>query len=264
MSRITCVSLSLAILLFLLAGYALFIEPNWLQVTRYEVDSPLRKSIKVAQLSELHIQKIGYLEKSVLRVLQHEKPDVIVITGDTVPNHGSMEKAGEFLALLEAPLGVFAIDGNWEHWREQPFPRRLSSNTREKVSWLQNTNREIAGGFWLVGLDDSTGGVPDPKSAFSGITSDKFCILLLHSPGYFPEVAGKCPLVLSGHTHGGQIRFPFLGPLWLPPGSGEYVQGWYSESGSGMYVNRGIGTSIINARFLARPELTLFSIRGKL
>lgn len=83
---------------------------------------------------------------------------------------------------------------------------------------------------------------------------------LFHSPASFDSVAGSWPLALAGHTHGGQIRLPFVKPLWLPEGSGSYVAGWYEGKGSKLYVSRGVGTAMLPLRFLCRPELALITI----
>ena len=74
------------------------------------------------------------------------------------------------------------------------------------------------------------------------------------------RIAGKCDLALAGHTHGGQVRLPWLPPLWLPRGSGRFVEGWYEREGSQMYVCRGIGMSILPIRFFCRPELAVITV----
>jgi predicted MPP superfamily phosphohydrolase len=92
------------------------------------------------------------------------------------------------------------------------------------------------------------------------VPADVYRIALFHSPVFFEEAAGSCELALSGHTHGGQVRLPPLGPLWLPPMCGRYVEGWYDLNGSRMYVSRGIGTSILPIRFMCRPELAIITL----
>ncbi len=73
-------------------------------------------------------------------------------------------------------------------------------------------------------------------------------------------VAGKYDLAFAGHTHGGQVRLPLVGPLWLPPGSGRFVEGWYEEAGTKMYVSRGVGTSVLPVRLLCAPEIAIFDL----
>jgi hypothetical protein len=85
-------------------------------------------------------------------------------------------------------------------------------------------------------------------------------LALFHSPDLFDAVAPKVDLALAGHTHGGQVSLPLLGPPWLPPGSGAYVDGWYQRGAARMHVSRGVGTSILPVRFLCRPEVAVVEL----
>jgi predicted MPP superfamily phosphohydrolase len=113
---------------------------------------------------------------------------------------------------------------------------------------------------WLVGFDDSFAGAPNVERALGGIPSDAYRLALYHSPAFFDRIAGECDLALAGHSHGGQIRLPVFGPVWLPPETGDYLEGWFEKRGSRMYVSRGIGTSILAARFLCRPEIAFITV----
>lgn len=90
--------------------------------------------------------------------------------------------------------------------------------------------------------------------------ADAFRLAVFHSPATFDDIAGKIPVALAGHTHGGQVRIPLLPPIWLPYGSGDYVDGWYEKNGSRMYVTRGVGVSILPVRFLCRPEVAFITL----
>lgn len=215
--------------------------------------------MKIAHLTDLHLSKIGALEKNLLATLQKEAPDLIVITGDIYSGPESKEPGLDFLASLKAPKGVFLVDGNWDHWT-LPKSGLRDLAQESKVVLLRNESRQIGDNLWVVGMDDLLAGTPTPSEAFSNLPPQASCIALFHSPEYFSEIAGRCALNLSGHTHGGQVRFPGLNPLWLPPGSGPYVSGWYTSSNSKLYVNRGTGTSILPIRFFARPEMAFFTI----
>jgi hypothetical protein len=112
--------------------------------------------------------------------------------------------------------------------------------------------------FKFVGLDDFTAGKPK-TSLIQRPTSDPTTIVLQHSPGQFHRTIGitKDQICLSGHTHGGQVTF-FGKALWTPPGSGDFLAGWYATAECRLYVSRGIGTSILPIRFGARPEIAVF------
>jgi predicted MPP superfamily phosphohydrolase len=96
--------------------------------------------------------------------------------------------------------------------------------------------------------------------ALHEVPQDVYTILAFHAPGFFDQVAGRVPLTLAGHTHGGQVRFPLVPVFWLPRGSGRYLEGWYGADDSRMYVSRGIGTSTLPIRFLCRPELAIITV----
>ena len=171
----------------------------------------------------------------------------------------SYARAAEVLRRLRAPLGVWAVRGNWENARRNPHERAFYE--RNGVRLLVNEASEVRSGVWLVGFDDVSTGGPDPNGASRDLPADSFSIALLHSPAYFDSAAGRWSLALAGHTHGGQVRLPFLKPLRLPEGSGPYVEGWYESKGSRVYVSRGIGTAVLPIRFLCRPELALLTVR---
>jgi predicted MPP superfamily phosphohydrolase len=124
--------------------------------------------------------------------------------------------------------------------------------------------------FWLVGLDDPGGGYPDPALAIPEEIRHRVnepIIVLCHAPDYADTLlahpAGKAvSLMLSGHSHGGQIRLPLVGPLALPDLGRKYVEGWFRLGDLQLYVNRGIGTVGLPFRFLCPPEITLITLRA--
>jgi predicted MPP superfamily phosphohydrolase len=237
---------------------ALFIEPNWIEVTHSQVSAPIERPLKIAHLSDLHSSGVDFRERRLLRLLEREKPDVIVISGDSLAPRGSYEQAGEVLSRLRAPLGVWLVRGNWENWHrlenEHQYYGKLG------VSFLLNESAEVAPNVWLIGLDDPTFGHADLAAALKIVSRESFRIAVFHSPRFFESSAGSYDLALAGHSHGGQVRIPFLKPLWLPPGIGPYVEGWYEKDGSRMYVSRGIGMTLLPIRFFCRPELAIITL----
>jgi uncharacterized protein len=238
--------------------YAIWIEPYSIEVTHNHLAAPFAKPLKIAHLTDLHTEGLGRREREMLSIIDREQPDLIVITGDTMANEGTYEMCQEVLKLLHAPLGVWLVRGNWENWRPAENDGKLYESVG--VRFLINSNAQARDDLWIVGFDDVMSGKPDLESAFAGIPPGAFKIALFHSPVYFESVAGKCNLALSGHTHGGQVRIPFVPPLWLPPGCGRFVAGWYEKDGSRMYVSRGLGTSIFSARLFCRPELAFITV----
>jgi predicted MPP superfamily phosphohydrolase len=82
-------------------------------------------------------------------------------------------------------------------------------------------------------------------------------------PEFFDSLASRIDLAFAGHTHGGQVRVPGFGPLWLPAGSGRFVAAWYTAANARMYVSRGVGTSILAARFACAPEVALVTLQPR-
>jgi predicted MPP superfamily phosphohydrolase len=244
-----------------LGTYACLVEPYWIEVTRHHIRAPIGDDIRIAQLTDIHTKGIGRRERNMLRILEEEKPDVIVITGDSIHESGNYAAVKTLFRMLRAPHGVWAVKGNWEN--ALPYDGRESEETfydSTGVRVLDNSSGNIAKGLWLVGIDEFSKGKPDFEKALKGVPPTAFRMALFHSPEYFDQVAGRVDVALTGHTHGGQIRIPFFPPAYCPAGCGEFISGWYEKNGTRMYVSRGIGTSIIDVRFNSRPELTILTI----
>ena len=272
--RRATVSVPLAGLLagFLAGIWGFGVEPDWIEVTRHHVAAPVDPPLVIAHLSDLHVRRMGRREERLLAHLDREKPDFIVITGDSpvdgdpfVPESEREDdfayaRVGELLDRLRAPLGVWAVRGNWENERRPPDERAYYD--AHGVRLLVNEARALRPGVWLAGVDDPEGD-PDVETPLRSIPEGAYAVFLFHSPALFDAVAGRAPLALAGHTHGGQVRPPFVRPFWLPKGSGRYLEGWYEDRGSRLYVSRGIGTSVLPVRFLCRPELAIVTVGGK-
>lgn len=246
-----------------LGVYVRYIEPNWIQTTQHHVavrathwDGQIRK---VAHLSDLHTRGMGYRERKMLDFLRTEQPDVIVITGDTVTEGTTPEGLFDVLSRLKAPKGVFAVRGNWEYWIR--LPQESEIYRQAGVRLLQNESVALAPGLWLVGLDDAYAGRPSVKKAMTGVPEGAGCIAFFHEPIQFDNgIANRCFLSLAGHTHGGQAKVPFVWQKHLPFGSKPYIEGWYQKDRAKLYVSRGIGTSVLPVRFLARPEIAIMHL----
>ncbi len=238
---------------------AFLVEPNWIDVSRYDVPARVQAPLKIAQLSDLHTYGLGWRERRMLEILNREKPDVILITGDTLAsNGGNYQMCRLVYQRLHAPLGVWFVRGNWENWRPLRHEREYYQSAG--IHLLVNQSAELRKDVWLVGLDDPLTGTPALAKALRGIPEGVFTIVMFHSPGYFHRIAGQMDLCLAGHTHGGQVRIPFMYPLWLPGGVGRYLEGWYVERGTRMYVSRGLGMSVFPVRFNCRPELAFITL----
>ena len=253
-------------ILFLLLAFAgicaidaFFIEPSWIEVTHYSLAARVARPLKIAHITDLHTKGLGFRERRLLQLLDQEKPDLIVITGDTISSGGTYEQESHLLRELHAPVGVWLVRGNWENWftlrNENEFYRANG------VHLLLDASAEIRPGVWLIGFNDTSFAIDNSGKALANIPDGAYRIALFHGPAFFSQSAGSYDLAFAGHSHGGQVRIPFWGPLWLPAGVGPYVHGWFASSGSQMYVSRGIGTTILPVRFACRPELAIITIQ---
>ena len=233
---------------------ACHVEPFRVEVTRHDLRAPVPRPIAIAHLTDLHTTGLGPREREMIATIERERPDAIVLTGDTNTDGSTFEGMRDVLSSLRAPLGVWAVRGNHEIWSFADRSRELYESSG--IRYLENEAAELAPGVWLVGLDDAFAGRPDPSVA-GRVPEGAYRIALFHAPVGFDAVAGRCDLAFAGHTHGGQIRIPLVHPFWLPPACGPYLAGWYERDGSRMYVSRGIGTTGPAIRFLCRPEVAV-------
>lgn len=252
-----------------LVGYAFLIEPAWVAVTHHSVGAADDgKGIRVAQLSDLHLQAIGRTEENTLRVLRDMAPDIIILSGDVVDRPDRLPVLAAFLDRLEAP-NKLAVLGNWEYWGGLDVAELRKIYSHHGVQLLINDCLQVTLGdrrLSVAGLDDFTAGRPDPSKLDPAcVGNGKNLILIQHSPGFFevekrPSNFPKPLMSLSGHTHGGQVSI-FGYAFWTPPGSGTFNRSWYDTDWGKLYVSRGIGTSMAKVRFASRPEVALFEWR---
>lgn len=264
-----------------LTGYALdsmWGEPFRLGVTRLTYRSPKLDGappIRIAHLTDFHIERLTRREERVLALLDKLRPDLIVYTGDLlsfsyVDDPTAQAECRDLMSKLRAPLGVFAVPGTPLVDTESALDNVLGG--LDNIGLLRDCAVSLPEypSVKLVGLncthDPSIDG-PHLEQAVDGLSPDDYTLLLYHAPDLMPEAARRgIDLVLCGHTHGGQIRLPVLGALatssiyWK-----RYEMGEYREGNTTMYVSRGIGMEgkgIPRMRFLCPPEIELIELRG--
>lgn len=255
-------------------AYAYAVEPRWVELTRRTITVPGWPSafdgLRVAHLTDLHhspIVSLEFLESSVALV-NAERPDVVALTGDYITRRESRDFIAPMAAAvgkLEAPLGVFATLGNHDVWVDGPRVR--GALARHGCAVLRNQSIELSrlgGRLSVVGIGDLwTEGV-NLRAAFGRVPAGRASLILMHNPDLFEWWPAALPgMILAGHTHGGQVALPGFGPPYIPSRFGKkYAQGLFQRPGASMYVNRGLGTLHFPVRFLARPEIALFTIRA--
>jgi predicted MPP superfamily phosphohydrolase len=264
-------SIIFLLLFFVIIGmilYAFFIEPKRIVTHNYTIgNNDGQKPVKVVQLSDIHIQEkypAAQLEKIVTRV-NKEQPDIIFFTGDLFDNYakyGPTEEVVTALSRLNAPLGKFAVWGNHDYGGSaaRVYPEILAA---ADFQLLENSgiNVSLSEGksIFIGGLDDSLLGNSAIDETLTNRQSD-YTILLSHEPDKADELIDQnVQLVLSGHSHGGQINVPFL--TIKNAMAEKYFSGFYNlANDTTLYVNTGLGTTKINARFRVPPEIAVFDL----
>lgn len=251
------------------ASYGLF-ESGWVEVTRPTLPLPrLPKAfdgLTVALLTDIHHGPFTSLDyvASVVRTTLALHPDLIVLGGDySLKESKYIRPCFELLAGLKAPLGVYGVLGNHDYWHGL-------GETRDgfKLAGIEElTNRGVwveRGGsrFRLGGVDDLWMGRIDVTAAVGEATSSDACLLVSHNPDVAEKLRDpRVGLMLSGHTHGGQVVFPTGGAPFVPSRYGQkYLHGTVQAPATTVYVSRGLGTTSVPVRFCSRPELTLVTL----
>jgi predicted MPP superfamily phosphohydrolase len=258
-----------------LLGYAVGVEPHWVEVVQetlvVESLPPAWHGKRLVQISDLHIGRRvdpQYLAQA-LRMARDLQPDLLVITGDIVHGNDGLH-CRDAVGLLQANLSLsdtptVAILGNHDYgadWRESRFADALSGELAGAgITVLRHTVTEIDG-FRLVGIDDRWGTNWSASQAAAALSSSKPHLVLSHNPDVCDEPiwGDYAGWILSGHTHGGQCKPPFLPPPMLPVQNKRYTAGKIPlEGGRTLYINRALGY-LHRVRFLVRPEITLFTL----
>jgi predicted MPP superfamily phosphohydrolase len=255
-------------------GYAWGVEPHWVEVVRRALpvarlpDRLLGRTL--IQISDHHFGPDvddGYLRRA-LEFVSSLEPDVLVITGDFMTCCGPecIDQAARGLAHLRpARLASLAILGNHDYghtYKRGDVADRLSGRLTDLgITVLRNDVRDIAG-LQVEGLDDLWGPNFEPRRVLPRLDRDRAAVVLCHNPDAadLPVWSGYSGWILSGHTHGGQCRFPFLGTPLIPVNNPLYVRGAVDlGDGRQLYINRGLG-HLLRVRFCVRPEITVFTL----
>jgi predicted MPP superfamily phosphohydrolase len=224
--------------------------------------------IKVVQISDLHIQSVNYQLKQLAKQLNELKPDLIFITGDAVDKAENIPVLNGFLNLIDSKIKKVSILGNWEYWGNVNLTDLKRTYSDNNGDLLINESRQYTfrnKTISITGVDDFVGGNADITLALKNLEKSDYHVILNHCPQYSDiistHVAKTTPVdfILSGHTHGGQINLFGFVPF-KPQGSGKYLKGWYKDDSKNLYVSKGIGTSVLPARFMARAEIGIFNM----
>ena len=257
-------------------GYGFVAEPRWLEECRVRVAlrRPLRSPVRILQLSDLHRSSfvgLSFLENAIRRGLDQD-PEVVCLTGDfiTAGDTPALDGYVEVLRLLSARTPTCAVFGNhdggtWSRTRggdatPERVAKLLASAGIELLDNRSITLDTTGGRLTLVGIADLWGGDCDPAAAFEDAATAAPTVLLAHNPDTKELVGGlEWDLMLSGHTHGGQVVIPLLGPPIVPVHDRRYIAGLNAWGDRSIYTTRGVG-NLYGIRINCRPEVTILEV----
>ena len=270
--------------------WAEWIEPNWFRLRQETVrlKKPLRKSLTILHLSDLHFVRERFFLKRFFDRLSGLKPDFIFVTGDLIDNATGIEPCVRNLAKLKSKYGTYVVWGNHDHRIYPPFevlihlmtgkdftrPRPAHEKEHLKQSLEKagfhlllnrNTSVKLSDGrtVCVIGIDDPITAHANFNEAFQGAKDGALYLALVHAPRAFPALGHRgTDVAFAGHTHGGQLRFPVIGPMplayWISP-----IIDSTERYGFAGVVSRGLGAQPIGRqRLFCRPEAVLVTVQG--
>lgn len=262
-----------------MAADGFIFAPNFPRVVRREFVLPRLAErldgFTIALLSDFHYDPIFSIHplRAAIPMVNGLRPDLIVLTGDFVskPRFGRPKKAAraaepcaQLLSYMTAPYGLWAVLGNHDNDTDPDFVTAALEAHGIRVLANQSHPIERDGArFWLAGLNDVFSDEADVPDSLQGVPLGEAVIMLVHEPD-FADIVCRFPvdLQLSGHSHGGQVRFPFLPPLYLPEWARKYVWGTYRVGALTLYTNPGLGTIEVPVRLNCPPEITFVTLRS--
>ena len=253
------------------SAYARLIEPYSYLISETDIlirDLPQAfEGFRITQLTDIHHSRILGIDeiRRVVGLAQQTKPDMFVLTGDYSTSYRRyIEPCAEALSALSAPEGVWAVLGNHDHHTDPDLTTRALQ--RQHIAVLNNAYTTLQRGsdsIQLSGIDDWSWNATDWARALSGLKPATPTILLSHQPSVLDlEQTKNVALILSGHTHGGQLKLPFLGaPARFATQDLKYARGLFRSGDTQLYVSAGTGVIGLPVRFGVRPEIAVLRLR---
>lgn len=274
LSKGSKIALAYIALLAVIGFYAMFIEPFTLKVTTWQVQTdkwPYDKPLKIAILTDMHMKWPSMTPAHLQRIVDKTNslnPDIVVLLGDYVATHPfglpvPPEEGVIPLKQLKSKCGVFAIGGNHDFNPPSRWPEVLR---KADIPYFENENKEVDchnNKFWIAGLEELWWQNVDVGKALEGIPDDDPVIMLMHNPDSFVDVPERVTLSMAGHTHAGQIRFPFIGAIEsvIPSKYGKrFLYGHIKEGNKDLIVSSGLGMTGIPLRFMTPPEIGIVEL----
>lgn len=257
--------------------YAMLIEPFSLRIVEHKVTTEKwtnKKSVRIALITDPHMIWPWMTKNHLQKVVDKTNTlnaDLIFLLGDYVGDHPFGKQLDPYDSIkpfedLQTNCGVFAVLGNHDLHRPSDWPDAMRKSI---IPVLENNSMKINCNdqdIWISGIEDWWYGEPNIDKTLSEISDNKPIFMLTHNPDAFPWMPKNVTMTFAGHTHAGQIRFPFIGALGfvVPSKYGDkYAHGHYHEDSKDLVVSAGLGMTGLPLRFLNKPEITLITIKAK-
>lgn len=260
------------------AIYGFMVEPAWVRVEPVQLKlrrlAPEFSGLRIVQVSDIHIGGWMNAERfqRVAELVVEQKPDVLLLTGDfligrvfNATGEQHLQELVTILAPLAGPIPTFGVLGNHDYWTKAGAVREMlrASGVTELTNSVVTLSRGNAK-LHLCGVDDVWEGQVRLEEVTAKLKDESAAILLAHEPDFADVSAAtdRFDLQVSGHSHGGQVVLPFLGPPILPYLGQKYPSGLYKIGNMILYTNRGVGTGRVPVRINCPPEITVFTLES--
>ena len=243
------------------SAYALFVEPNALEINHYKIQDKQLSGIKIAFISDLNLGKTDFKKlDNVIKKINKEKPDITLIGGDFVNGSSpsrtmNLDIMAQKLSLLHSK--VFTVLGSEDYTND--YTKIISALRKNDIYVLQNDRKKIIVKrryVDIVGIDDFTSKRANIQRAFYRSITPR--IVLTHNPDIYYQIMEESNIILAGHNHGGQIILPLMPPLFMNSKFGsKFASGLIKETQNQMIITKGIGTRIVPMRLNCKPEIVI-------
>ncbi|MBQ9244818.1 metallophosphoesterase [bacterium] len=243
--------------------YTFFYEPEMITVKHYKIKDAELKGLKIVFVSDFHLKKYQTKRfKKIINLINEQNADIVLSGGDYVALHNidktlSVETIAEGLSKIKSKYGFYTVLGNHDAGKAETDI--LKAFEKYSIKTLINNNVIVNIGsenLYIAGVRDIQTGRPNIFKALANTGNP--VIFLTHNPDIYTVIPNNVNLILAGHTHGGQVRLPFLGGIIVPSKyKNKYALGLIEEDNKKMLVTKGIGTSVLNVRFNCKPEIVV-------
>jgi predicted MPP superfamily phosphohydrolase len=233
---------------------AKFIEPQWIKVRRVRLgtDAPTHR---IVQFTDIHHKGDRAYLDSIVKQINALSPDFVCFTGDLIEEGKHLAETLELISGIQSPM--YGVPGNHDYWSKVPFEGIAKCFAASGGAWLLDEAVVTKDGRFAITGAAFLSFKKQPLRIVPGMRN----IFLMHYPAWIEKLAGwRFDLILAGHSHGGQVRLPFYGPVIVPFAVDRYDWGLFHTPSGPLYVNAGLGWYPVPIRFNCRPEITVFEI----